>query len=159
MANYLKEDYLNEAEIPYNLQSYLPNFHFRTEMGVTDKEEVPVLNGDDNIFSQISIHNVQDAVFQKVTAFISEFTRVFIREKVPDRAYSKFVQNRDGLPDVELDWVFHYFRVSFLFSITEEDYYCITKYDGNTRKYESKIGPLEENNYRAVAEEVMQEVG
>ena len=159
MVNYLKEDYLSEIDASYDLQTYFPgDVRFRTEVGVADEGEIPILNGDDNIFSEISLPTELNKVYQKAADFIAEFTRVFVRKKVSDRAYNKFVQNKNELPDVELDWIFQYFRVSFLFSTTEDDYYCITKYDVNTRKYESKIGPLERDNYKTVAEEVMQEV-
>lgn len=160
MASYIKEDYLTECDAASGNHSYLPNeVSYRTDMGINEEETVPILSGDDNIFSDINVALGQGTAYEKASSFIAEFTRVFAKTKTQDRAYSKFIQNLNELPDVELDWVFQYFRVSFLFCDSDEDYYCITKYDENSRKYESKTGPLNREDYRVLAEEVMQEVG
>lgn len=160
MASYLKDDYLSDVSIVDDPLSYLPSeYVFRTGQGIVDEEETPILKGDDNIFSEIRLVPEQCVAYEKAIEFVDAFTRVFAKVKTPNRAYSKFIQNKNELPDIELDWVFPYFRVSFLFSASNEDYYCTTKYDEQTRKYESKTGPLERDSYRVVAEEVMQEVG
>ena len=160
MASYLKDDYFANGVNVETPQSYLPSDQsYRTDFGIGEENRIPVLSGDDNIFSELSIALKQDVAYQKATAFIAEFTKVFASNKTPDRTYSKFIQNENELPDVELDWVFQYFRVLFLFSSTNEDYYCITQFDDKTGKYESTTGPLKRENYRAVAEEVMRKVG
>ena len=123
-----------------------------------ENNEIPVLNGDDNIFSEICLTTEKSWAYKKASIFVAIFTRVFAKEKAPNRAYSKFTQNKNELPDVELDWIFQYFRVSFLFSVNDEDYFCITKYDEKTGIYDSKTGPLKRDNYNLVAEEVMQDV-
>ena len=159
MISYLKDNYINDVIEVKDPQSYLPSeYVFKTEQGVLEDEEIPVLTGDDNVFSELNITTKSERPYQKAIQFIDDFTRVFARTKLPDRAYSKFIQNNNELPDVELDWVFQYFRVSFLFSASDDDYYCITKYDKKTKKYDSTTGPLKKENYRAVAEEVMQKV-
>lgn len=160
MASYIKEDYLTDGESSNNTQTYLPSdSNYRTEYGIGEENGIPVLSGDDNIFSELSIALQQGVAYEKACAFVAEFTRVFAENKTSERMYSKLVQNTNELPDVELDWVFQYFRVIFLFSSTEEDYYCITRFDEKTGKYESTTGPLKKENYRTVAEEVMQKVG
>lgn len=159
MVSYIKDNYLGEIDTLIDAQSYMPvDITYRTEPGVAENKEVPVLSGADNIFSDIVLSPDQSLANQKASDFVTQFTRVFVIEKTPDRAYSKFVQNKSELPDVELDWIFQYFRVSFLFSNNDEDYYCITKYDEKTGKYDSSTGPLKRSDYRAVAEEVMQKV-
>lgn len=158
MVSYIKDNYISDASVIDDPQSYLPSeYVYKTEDGFPE-EEIPVLTADDNIFSELSITSESCNACRKAADFIAEFTRVFAKKKEQDRAYSKLIQNKNELPDVELDWVFQYFRVSFLFSATEDDYYCITRYDEKTRKYDSTTGPLKKENYRAVAEEVMQKV-
>lgn len=160
MASYIKEDYFTDGVTPDFPQTYLPsNSSFRTDLGIGEENGIPVLSGDDNIFSDLSITLEQGAAYEKASAFVAEFTRVFSEKKTAERTYSKFIQNFSELPDVELDWVFQYFRVIFLFSTTDEDYYCITRFDEKSGKYESTTGPLKRENYRTVAEEVMQKVG
>lgn len=160
MDSYTVKDNSNEARISIEGQSYLQfDGKYRTEIGVSECEEVPVLQGDDNIFSGLNL-NEEGVAYKKAIEFVVEFTRVFFREKTVDRAYSKFVQNQNELPDVELDWIFQYFRVSFLFSngINSEDYYCITKFDEGNKKYDSTTGILRKESYREIAEEVMRKV-
>lgn len=158
MVSYIKDNYINDVSVIDDPQSYLPSeYIYKTEEGFPE-EEIPVLTGDDNIFSDLSITSESCNACRKAADFIAEFTRVFAKEKEQNRAYSKFIQNKNELPDVELDWVFQYFRVTFLFSVTEDDYYCITRYDEKTGKYDSTTGPLKKDNYKAVAEEVMQKV-
>lgn len=160
MATYIKDNYINDT-VPSDVsQSYLPDdASYRTEIGVAEESnEIPVLNGDDNIFSEICLTEEKSMAYKKASIFVADFTRVFVQKKAPNRAYSKFIQNKSELPDVELDWIFQYFRVSFLFSENDEDYFCITKYDEKTGIYDSKTGPLKRGNYKLVAEEVMQGV-
>lgn len=160
MASYLKNDYYNDVSVIDDPQTYLPrDYVYKTEQGIEEEENIPILTGDDNIFSEIFLSVNQSDAYQKAADFMAEFTRVFSKKKTPNRSYSKFIQNTNELPDVELDWVFQYFRVSFLFSVNDEDYYCVTKYDEQSRKYESRTGPIERANYKSVAEEIMQEVG
>lgn len=159
MVSYIKDNYISDATVIDDPQSYLPGeYVYKTEEGFPEEAEIPVLTGDDNIFSELSISSVSKDACQKAELFIAEFTKVFAKRKERDRAYSKFIQNKNEQPDVELDWVFQYFRVSFLFSASEDDYYCITRYDEKTGKYDSTTGPLKKENYRVVAEEVMQKV-
>lgn len=129
MASYLNDcDIIDETEFTYPLESYLPSEgNFKTERGVPDNEVLPVLTGADDIFSEIILPEQKDIAYQKASKFIEDFTRVFAKVKTPERAYSKFIQNKSELPDVELDWIFQYFRVLFLFSSSEDDYFCITK--------------------------------
>lgn len=160
MVSYLKDDYITDRVTLETPQSYLTSgLSCKTGFGMGDENKVPVLSGDDNIFSELNIALEQGVAYEKAIAFVAEFTRVFAAQKTPDRTYSKFIQNTNELPDVELDWVFQYFRVLFLFSSTDEDYYCITRFDDKTGKYESTSGPLKRENYRVVAEDVMQKVG
>lgn len=160
MASYIKEDYFNDVTIIDDPQSYIPrDFVYKTEQGVEDDEIIPVLTEDDNIFSELKLDARQSIAHQKAADFVADFIRVFSKKKTPNRSYSKFIQNTNELPDVELDWVFQYYRVSFLFSVSDEDYYCITKYDEQSRRYESRTGPLERANYKSLAEEIIQEVG
>lgn len=161
MDSYIVEDNSNEARISIEEQSYLQfDEKYRTEIGVSECAEVPVLQGDDNIFSGINLSAEKSIAYKKAIEFVAEFTRVFVKKKTPSRAYSKFVQNKTELPDVELDWIFQYFSVSFLFSNSEkdEDYYCITKVDEENKKYDSTSGVFKKEAYRAIAEEVMQKV-
>lgn len=160
MVSYIKEDYLTDGVTPDNSQTYLPtDMGYRTDLGVGEECVVPVLSGDDNIFSDLSVRLEQGAAYEKASAFVAEFTRVFSEKKTPERTYSKFIQNTSELPDVELDWIFQYFRAIFLFSATDEDYYCITRFDDKTGTYESTTGPLKREDYRIVAEDIMQKVG
>ena len=160
MANYLNDVNIVESEFIFPLESYLPSeANFRTERGVPDNDVLPVLSGADDIFSEIIIPEQKNSAYRKASKFIEDFTRVFAKVKTPERSYSKFIQNKNELPDVELDWIFQYFRVLFLFSSTEDDYFCITRYNEITKQYDSKTGPLEKEHYMEVAEEVMQEVG
>lgn len=160
MASYIKDFYVAGDFIIETPQSYLPgDIGFRTELGTDEEDKVPVLSGDDNVFSELNFALEQGVAYKKAAAFVAEFTRVFASKKTPDRTYSKFIQNTSELPDVELDWIFQYFRVLFLFSTTDEDYYCITQFDDKTGKYESTTGPLKRENYRTVAEEVMRKIG
>lgn len=161
MASYLNDcDIIDETEFTYPLKSYLPSEgNFKTERGVPDNEVLPVLTGADDIFSEIILPEQKDIAYQKASKFIEDFTRVFAKVKTQERAYSKFIQNKSELPDVELDWIFQYFRVLFLFSSSEDDYFCITKYNEKTKQYDSKTGPLEKEHYMEVAGEVMQAVG
>ena len=159
MSNYISDNNISNVAETYESLSYLPSKCVRkTEIGVTTDEEAPLLAGDDNIFSEVNITKDVGSSYQKIVQFIADFTYVFAKTKVPDRAYSKFIQNKNELPDVELDWVFQHFNASFLFSASEGDYYSITKYDVNTGKYDSTTGPLNKENYRNVAEEVMEKV-
>ena len=160
MSSYITDNYIDDVAVVDDSQSYLPSECIgKTEQGTTEEgEEISLLAGDDNIFSELHIREDVGSAYSKIVQFIIDFTRVFSKAKAPDRTYSKFVQNKNELPDVELDWVFQYSRASFLFSVSEEDYYCITKYDDKTGKYENTIGPLKKENYRAVAEDVMQNV-
>lgn len=161
MVSYIKDSYISDVSVIDDPQSYLPSeyvYNNKTEQGINDEEEIPILTGDDNIFSELNIASESGNACQKAADFIAVFTRVFAMKKEKDRAYSKFIQNNNELPDIELDWVFQYFRVSFLFSASEDDYYCITRYDEKTGKYDSTTGPLKKENYRAVSEEVMQKV-
>ena len=80
-------------------------------------------------------------------------------KKNPERTYSKFAQNMTEVPDAELDWVFKNVRAIFFFSVTNEDYYCITIFNEKNGTYESATGPLKGEYYKSVAEEVMQKVG
>jgi hypothetical protein len=159
MVSYIKDNRYDTVQSD-DFQSYFPvEVAYRTDIGVAEENnEVPVLNEDDNIFSEIYLTEENSSAYKKASEFVAIFTRVFAKEKVPNRAYSKFVQNKNELPDIELDWIFQYFRVSFLFSVSDEDYFCITKYDEKTEIYDSKTGPLKKDNYKMVAEEVMQEV-
>lgn len=159
MENYLTTN-LSKGNTPsYDLDTYLPkDINYITDHGEVEEEGTPILSGDDNIFSELCLTDDYSNAFKKSSDFVTEFTKIFVKEKTPNRAYSKFVQNKSELPDVELDWIFQYFRVSFLFSNNDEDYYCITKYDEKTGKYDSTTGPLKRGDYKAVAEEVMQKV-
>lgn len=160
MDSYIIKDFSPEIVISFEEQSYLqPDEKYRTEIGVPEIEEVPILQGDDNIFSGVNLDAIGSIASNKAKEFIIEFTRVFFRNKTPDRAYSKFILNLTEQPNVELNWVFQNFRVSFIFSITDEDYYCFTKYDDKTGKYESMSGPLTKKSYREIAEEVMETIG
>lgn len=160
MASYLNDVNIDETEFTYPPESYLPSEGiYKTERGVTDNDVLPILTGTDDIFSEIIFPEQKNAAYQKASVFIEDFTRVFAKNKTPERAYSKYIQNKSELPDVELDWIFQYFRVLFLFSSTEDDYYCITRYNEKTKQYDSKTGPLEKDHYMEVAGEVMQEVG
>lgn len=160
MASYIKDNYTNDIVNSDDLLSYLPvEISYKTESGVVEENQgLPVLNGSDDIFSEICLSADSNKACKKASLFVDEFTRVFVKTKIPNRAYSKFVQNTNELPDVELDWIFQYFRASFLFSVNDEDYYCLTVFDEKTGIYDSKTGPLKINNYKQVAEEVMQKV-
>lgn len=160
MDSYIVIDDSKETKVSFEEQSYFQiDERYRTEIGVPECDEVPILQGDDDIFSGINL-NEEGVAYKKAIEFVVEFTRVFYREKTPDRAYSKFVQNQNELPDVELDWIFQYFRVSLLFSnsINDEDYYCITKFDEGNKKYDSTSGILKKESYKEIAEEVMRKV-
>lgn len=159
MENYLTVNSANSSTPSYNLDSYLPkDANYITDYGEVEEEGTPILSGGDNIFSELCITGDNSNAYHKASDFIDEFTKIFVKEKTPDRAYSKFVQNKNELPDVELDWIFQYFRVSFIFSNNDEDYYCVTKYDEKTGKYDSTTGPLKRGDYKAVAEDVMQKI-
>ena len=158
MSSYITDNNISDVAVINNSQSYLPSESVcKTEQGEPE-EEVVALAGDDDIFSKLNLNKDIGSMYPRILQFIADFTRVFVDTKTPNRAYSKFVQNKDELPDVELDWVFQYFSASFLFSVSGDDYYCITKYDVKANKYDSTTGPLKKENYRAVAEEVMQNV-
>ena len=160
MEEFLSKTYLEGVSQEGLFTSYLSEKNdYHTDKGIKDEGCIPVLLGDDDILSEITIPDNPNVAYQKASSFIRIFTSVFIEEKTPERAYSKFIQNMNELPDVELDWIFQYFRVSFLFSLSDDDFFCITKYDKNTQMYESKTGPLEKSKYKDVAEIVLQEVG
>ena len=159
MESYLTTNSEKTNTPSYDLNSYLPtDINYITDYGEREEEGAPILSGDDNIFSELFIKDDDSNAYKKSSDFVREFTKIFVKEKTPDRSYSKFVQNKNERPDVELDWIFQYFRVSFLFCNNDEDYYCITKYDEKTGKYDSTTGPLKRDNYKAVAEEIMQKV-
>lgn len=130
-----------------------------TDLGVDEECVIPVLSGDDNIFSDLNFALNKNVAGKKASNFVAEFTRVFAMKKNPERTYSKFVQNMSEFPDVELDWIFKSFRAIFLFSSTNEDYYCITLFNEKKGTYESSTGPLKEEDYKSVAEDIMQKVG
>lgn len=160
MANYIKDNYINDILQSEENKSYLPTgISYKTERGVAEEnDDVPVLNSDDNIFSEICLSPETSKAHQKASVFVTKFTQVFAKEKEPNRAYSKLIQNKNELPDVELDWIFQYFRVSFLFGADDDDYYCITQYDEKSGVYNSKTGPLNEVNYVQIAKEVIKAV-
>lgn len=160
MENYLTAKSANNNTPSYDLDSYLPkDINYITDHGVEEEEEIPILSGEDNILSEIDLNPDNGKADEKASTFLNVFTRVFVKEKTPQRSYNKLYQNKKELPDVELDWIFQGFRVTFLFSNTDDDFYCYTKYDRNSKQYESKSGPLESQNYKVVAMLVMQEVG
>ena len=159
MVSYIKDDYLPDSTSVCEPESYIPDGRvYRTEIGFPLQQEIPVLSGDDDIFSAITIDATRNEASRKAASFVAVFTRVFVQMKTPGRAYSKFIQNMNEQPDVVLDWVFKTYRVTFLFSNAKDDYYCVTMYDERSKQYESKSGPLMEEDYQTVAEMVLQSV-
>ena len=160
MENYLTAKPAKINTPSYDMDSYLPkDVNYITDHGVVEEEEIPILSGEDNILSEIDLKAENSKAVEKALTFLNVFTRVFVKEKSPQRSYNKLYQNKNELPDVELDWIFQDFRVTFLFSNTDDDFYCYTKYDSKSKQYESKSGPLESQNYEVVSMLVMQEVG
>ena len=159
MVSYITNDYLPDASSVYEPESYIPDGRaYRTDLGFPLQQEIPVLSGDDDIFSDISIDATTNEACRKAASFVAVFIRAFVQMKTPGRAYSKFIQNLSEQPDVVLDWVFKTYRVTFLFSNAKDDYYCVTKYDERSKQYESKSGPLMVEDYQTVAEMVLQSV-
>ncbi len=160
MENYLTAKTATINTPSYDLDSYLPkDINYITDRGEVEEEDIPILSGEDNILSEIDLTTQNSKAFEKASSFLNVFTRVFVKEKSPQRSYNKLYQNKKELPDVELDWIFQNFRVTFLFSNTDDDFYCFTKFDSDSKQYESKSGLLEGNNYEVVSKLVMQEVG